>query len=262
MIPHRLKYSDLLDAEIAPHNERFRAAAAIQPGERVLDIGCGTGQSTIEAARAAGPDGSVLGVDLSEPMLEFARERAAREGLGHVAFAAVDAQVHQFPAERFDVCISRFGTMFFTDPDTAFGTFAQALRPGGRLVLLVWRTVDHNPWSTEVQEALQPGVPPSWQPGGNPFSLGDPAAVERLLTSAGFTDVAFEDVHEPISYGPDVPTALALLEGFAAVRQVLEGLDAAETDAAKQRLTELLAAHDTGKGVLFDAGAWVVTARR
>ncbi|GAB3418305.1 class I SAM-dependent methyltransferase [Flindersiella endophytica] len=262
MIPHRLKYSDLLDAEIAPHNVRFRAAAGIQPGERVLDIGCGTGQSTIEAARAAGPDGHVLGVDVSEPMLEFARERAAGEGLGNVAFAAADAQVHQLPAERFDVCISRFGTMFFADPDAAFANFAQALRPGGRLVLLVWQTVDHNPWSTEVQEALQPGVPPSWQPGQDPFSLGDPAVVEQLLTAAGFTDVEFEDVDEPISYGPDPATALELLSGFAAVRQVLEKLDSAEAGPAKQRLTELLTAHHTDDGVLVDSRAWVVTARR
>lgn len=262
MIPHRLKYSDLLDAEIAPHNERFRAAAAIQPGEHVLDIGCGTGQSTIEAAHAAAPGGTALGIDLSEPMLEFARERAAGEGLGNVTFMAADAQAQQLPPERFDVCISRFGTMFFSDPDVAFGNFAQALRPGGRLVLLIWQTVDHNPWSTEVQEALQPGVPPSWRPGEDPFSLGDPTTTERLLTAAGFTGVAFEDVDEPISYGPDPATALELLSGFAAVRQVIEGMDAAQAEPAKQRLTELLAAHHTDHGVLVDSRAWVVTARR
>jgi SAM-dependent methyltransferase len=177
-----------------------------------------------------------------------------------------DAQTQQFLPERFDVCISRFGSMFFTDPEVAFGNLARALRPGGRPVLLVWQAPEHNAWAGALQAAVSPGAAaPAWPPGSDPFSLADPEALERLLTNAGLAGVAFEDVRDPISYGPDPATALDLVSGFAAVREKLDELEAESDDAAgaaKQRLLDLLTAHDTGKGVYFDARAWIVTAHR
>jgi len=135
---HRTRYAAVFDAEPRPHNERLRAAAGIAPRDRVLDVGCGTGQTTRDAARAA-TDGSALGIDLSAQMLEHARRIAAEEGLANVSFLQADAQVYQFPVASFDVAISRFGTMFFADPVAAFGNVGHALRPGGRLVLMVWQ---------------------------------------------------------------------------------------------------------------------------
>src|SRR5688572_10172057 len=126
------------DAELRRYNEHFRAAAGVGPQDRVLDSGCGAGQSTRDAARAA-VGGRALGIDVSARMLEIARERAVAEGLANVAFEQGDAQGHPFADNHFDVAISRFGTMFFAEPVPAFTNIARALRPGARLVMLVWQ---------------------------------------------------------------------------------------------------------------------------
>src|SRR3954453_8310020 len=160
------------DAELRLHNEHFRAAARVGSRERVLDIGCGTGQSTREAARAAF-DGSAVGVDVSGPMLERARRLSADQGLTNITFQQADAQVHHFPPTHFDLCISRFGTMFFADPVAAFTNIGRALRAGGRLVLLVWQHHDRNEWS----QAISSPAPP---PGPSAFSLADPVVTEGI----------------------------------------------------------------------------------
>ena len=124
------------DAELQRHNEVLRRAVRVQLHDHVLDIGCGTGQTTRQAARMA-QAGSVLGVDVSAAAIERARELARAEGLRNVTFEQADAQVHHFPQERFDLAVSRFGTMFFDDPVTAFANIGRALRPAGRLVMMV-----------------------------------------------------------------------------------------------------------------------------
>jgi SAM-dependent methyltransferase len=260
MTDHRVKYAELFDAELRPHNERFRAMAGVRPDDRVLDVGCGTGQSTREAARSA-TRGSAVGVDVSASSLEYARRRSAEEGLRNVTFELADAQTHPLPAERFDLCISRFGTMFFTDPAAAFGNLVQALRPGGRMVLLVWQLRERNEWATAVHEALVPGgaVPDE---AFQPFSLGDPAVVEALLTGAGCTDVAFTDVDEPVYYGPDTDTASGFVLGLRNAKALLETLDASQVGPALDRLRAMLDAHRTGDGVYLGSRAWIVSARR
>jgi ubiquinone/menaquinone biosynthesis C-methylase UbiE len=132
-----LTLTDFYDAELLRHNERFRAATGIRPADRVLDVGCGAGQTTGDAARAA-TSGSVLGVDVSEQVLERARQRTAAAGLHNVTYELGDAQVHRFGQRQFDVIISRFGTMFFDHPVAAFANMARAAPPGARLVMLVW----------------------------------------------------------------------------------------------------------------------------
>jgi SAM-dependent methyltransferase len=245
---HRIRHADLFDAEVRPHNDLFRAAARVRPGDRVLDIGCGTGQSTREAAHAAG----VLGVDLSPSGIDYARRLS--EGLPNVTFEQADAQTHHFPPEHFDVCISRFGTMFFADPVAAFTNIGRALRPGARLVLLVWQERGRNEWSTAVHRAFTDGpAPPT-----SAFSLGDPAVAEGVLTAAGFADVVFTDVHEPVYYGPDVATAYDLVLGLHDTKDLL----AEAADGGLERLRAVLAAHDTGDGVFFDSRAWIITAVR
>ena len=259
---HRTRYAAVFDAEDRPHNERFRAATAVTARDRVLDIGCGTGQSTRDAARAA-TAGSALGIDLSAQMLAHARRTSREEGLANVSFEQADAQVHPFPA-GFDVAISRFGSMFFDDPVAAFGNIGHALRSGGRLVLLVWQARERNAWSTGIRDAIAGDmeVPPPFATGPSPFSLGDPDVAGGILAAAGFSDVSFTDVHEPVYYGPDAGVALGVVSGLRSTRDLLEGMDEKQAEQAVARLRATLAEHQTSKGVLFDSRTWIIAGWR
>jgi SAM-dependent methyltransferase len=247
------------DAELRLHNELFRDAARVGSGDRVLDIGCGTGQSTREAARAA-VAGSALGVDTSAPMLERARQLSDDEGLANITFEHADAQVHPFPPTRFDLCISRFGTMFFANPVAAFTNIGSALRPAARLVLLVWQQRDRNEWATTIRQTLTGAA--ATPRGPDPFSLAEPTVTEGILAAAGFAEVSFTDVHEPVYYGPDSATALDAVLRLLKYEDLLADLDAAAAEQARTRLRTTIDAHDTDGGVYFDSRAWIVTARR
>jgi SAM-dependent methyltransferase len=247
------------DAELRRHNEHLRAAAAVGAHDRVLDIGCGTGQTTREAARAA-VAGSALGVDLSAPMLERARRLSDDQELVNIAFQRADAQVHRFAPEHFDLCISRFGTMFFADPVAAFANIGRALRPAARLVMLVWQPRDRNEWATAIGQALP--AAPAAPDGPGPFSLADPTVTEGILTRAGFADVSFTDVHERVYYGADGATAHDAVLRLLRLEDRLADLDAAAAAQARARLRATLDAHDTGAGVHFDSRAWLVSGRR
>jgi SAM-dependent methyltransferase len=252
---------DFYDAELRAHHEHLRAAYGISPGDEVVDIGCGTGLTTREAGRAAAP-GRVVGVDVSERMLERARQVTAVERLANVRYELGDAQVHRFDPAGFDVAISRFGTMFFSDAAAAFANIAAALRPGARLVLLVWQGHDENEWARAIDAALGDAARPP-KPGADPFSLGDAEATAGILEGAGFDDVRFEEVHEPVFYGPDVDAALASVRGFQDTRAALASLSDDEAARSVERLREMLAAHYSDEhGVTLDSRAWLITARR
>ncbi|MGW4093754.1 class I SAM-dependent methyltransferase [Nocardia sp. NPDC004750] len=245
------------------HNQILREACCVGFHDDVLDIGCGTGQTTREAARAA-PAGRALGVDISVPAIERARELARAEGLRNVTFEHANAQVHRFPQERFDLAISRFGTMFFNDPVAAFANIRRALLPAGRLVMMVWQAHEHNEWDAAIHAALAGPERPvvSASAGPDAFSLADPATVKEILGAAGFADVAFTGVDEPVYYGPDLASALGWVHGFAYTSAVLKRLDPAAAARAVGRLREALSAHLNDDGVWFNSRAWIVTARR
>jgi ubiquinone/menaquinone biosynthesis C-methylase UbiE len=250
------------DAELQLHTAPLLAACAIRSHEHVIDIGCGTGQTTREAARLA-VTGSALGVDITEWMVTRARELAAAQGLRNVRFEHADAQVYGFRPQHSDVAISRYGTMFFADPIAAFLNIGGALRPGGRLVMIVWQAHEVNEWSVAVHEVLAPYDPSlSVAPGVHEhFSFADPRTVERILDAAGFTGVQFNDVREPIYFGANIDAALEWVRGFRFVRNVLQRLDA---DAATRLLASLratVARNCTEQGVWFPAREWIVTAK-
>jgi ubiquinone/menaquinone biosynthesis C-methylase UbiE len=252
---------DFYDAELRAHHEHLRAAYGINSGDDVVDIGCGTGLTTREAARAAAP-GRAVGVDVSERMLERARQVAAAERVDNVRFELGDAQVHRFDPGGFDVAISRFGTMFFADPAAAFANIAAALRPAARLVMLVWQRHERNEWARAIDAALGDAVQPR-QPGADPFSLGDAEATAGILEAAGFDGVRFEDVHEPVLYGRDLDAALAFVRGFQDTSAALASLSDDEVARTVERLRELLAAHHSDeRGVVLDSRSWLITARR
>ena len=244
------------------HHEVLRRAWGVQPDDHVLDIGCGSGQTTREAARLARA-GSALGVDISAFAIERARELAQAQGVRNVTFERADAQVHPFPQKRFDLAISRFGTMFFADPAAAFGNAGRALRPAGRLVMMVWQDRERNEWDVAIRQSLAgPAEAAAASAGPDPFSLADPPAVTGMLEAAGFADITFTDVREPMYFGPDVAAALDWVRGYTYTSDVLSRLDPAAAARALGRLREMLAAHMSGNGVWFDSRAWIVTARR
>jgi SAM-dependent methyltransferase len=252
---------DFYDLELRAHHEHLRAAYGISAGDEVLDIGCGTGLTTREAARAAAP-GRVVGVDVSERMLERARELAAAEGLENISFELGDAQVHRFDPAGFDVAISRFGTMFFDDPAAAFANIATALRLEGRLVLLVWQRREDNEWLRSFDAALGDAAHPP-EPGMDPCSLGDADATARLLEGAGFGDIRFEDVHEPVFYGHDIEAALAIVRGFQDTSKALASMSDADAARAVERLRETLATHySEERGIALASRSWLITATR
>jgi SAM-dependent methyltransferase len=152
--------------------------------------------------------------------------------------------------------ISRFGTMFFDDAVVAFTNIARTLRPAGRLVMMVWQAPDRNEWDSAIRQALEISGEPE---GPGPFALADPPTVRKILQGAGFADIAFTDVHEPVYYGPDVDAALEWVHSFRCTSEALKKLDPARVD---ERLRQTLAAHLSDDGVWFDSRAWMVTARR
>jgi SAM-dependent methyltransferase len=251
------------DAELRRHNEVLRRAVGVRLHDHVLDIGCGTGQTTRQAARTARA-GSASGVDVSAPAIKRARELARAEGLSNVTFEHADAQVHRFPQDRFHLAISRFGTMFFDDPVAAFANIGRALRPVGRLVMMVWQAPERNEWDVTIRQSLAAAEGPLAGACGGPdaFSLADPPAVTEILLAAGFADVAFTDVREPVYYGPDVAAALGWVRGFTSTSEVLQRLDPAAAARAEERLRQALAAHLSDDGVWFNSRAWIVTAHR
>jgi len=183
-VEHQPRY----DAMLGSLGARALDAAVLHSGERVLDVGCGCGDTTIEAAWRVGPAGGVVGADRSALMLRRARERAAVLGLRNAEFLLTDAQVHHFPAATYDAVISRFGLMLFADPDTAFARLARALRPGGRLSFVTWRGAMTNAWFTLPLGAAGEHVDLSTidvPAGPGPFAFADPDLVRGVLRAAG-----------------------------------------------------------------------------
>lgn len=249
------------DAELQLHNEQFRAALEIRAADRVLDIGCGTGQTTREAALVA-YDGGAWGVDIDGGMIARARELADREGVPNVRFEAGDAQAHPFTSGAFDVAISRFGTMFFSDPDMAFRNIARAVRASGRLFMMVWRAHDRNEWAVAIDQALGVERGVAAAPGSDPFSLAEPPTVRRILAAAGFADSEFRDIDLPVYYGQDVDAALAFVRRFANVSEALSLSDPRAAGTILARLRAMLESRASERGVWLGSRAWIVTARR
>jgi SAM-dependent methyltransferase len=262
---HWATYSDYYDGGTRLMRDRLLKAVSVSAGERILDVGCGTGATARAVARTAGSGGYVLGADLSAPMLEKAQRLASAEGLDNIEFERADAQVHPFKVAGFDKVISSFGVMFFSDRQAAFENLGRALRPGGELAVIVWRALADNPWVTLQMDAMAMGrelpAPPAGAP--SPFAMADEAEVLQMLEAAGFVDVAGEDVDELIflGKGPEDAEACLTLPG-GPVHAFMTDLDEAGKAEARRRLRAMLAEHQTSEGVGLPTGARIWTARR
>jgi SAM-dependent methyltransferase len=251
------------DDSLQHYRERFLRACAIAPTDRVLDIGCGNGQTTRDAGRAAS-EGEALGVDLSSAMVARARQRASEDGLANVRFIQADAQIHEFDAGAFDVAISRTGTMFFGDPHAAFSNIARALRRDGRLVMLVWRSFAENHWVRDFTTALAAGrelpTPPPDAPG--PFAFADPDRTRSVLTPAGFGEIAVDGAEAPMWFGATADDAYRFVRGLSFTDSMLQGLDDAARHDALEALRRTIDAHATDEGVVYRSAVWIVSAHR
>jgi SAM-dependent methyltransferase len=254
-------HAERFELSLARYNPRLLDAAGIQDHAQVLDVGCGTGDTTRAAGRLAS-SGAALGVDLSRRMIQVARQLAAREGLTNARFEQVDAQIHPFAESSIDVVISRTGAMFFGDLVAAFRNLGRALRPEGRMALLVWQEPPRNEWILDISTALAAGrsrpPPPPEAPG--PFAMSDPDRVRSVLHRAGFAAPRFENLHEPMYFGSDPDDAHKFILGLAG--WMMDGLDDDGRARALDALRTTLDAHDTDEGVMYDSAAWLITAER
>jgi SAM-dependent methyltransferase len=249
---------------LRPYTEHILSSVAVAPADRVLDIGCGCGATTIAAARLAA-EGQVLGVDLSDAMLGRARDAARVEGLTNVAFERGDAQVHPFAASASDAAISRFGIMLFDDAVSAFANIGRALRPGGRMAFACWQAVPENEWVTVpgIAVAQHVSLEPLTQPGRpGPFAFADPELVRSILSEAGWTGIEIASVREPVFVGSDAADTAAFFRDTGMGRAVLADLDADTGALVEAAVVDALEAYARPDGVWLSSAAWLVSARR
>ena len=245
--------------------DRIIEAAAPQPGEIFLDVGCGNGGLALAIADLVGQDGAVVGIDISGPMLAKAEQRAEEARITNVTFAKGDAQVHPLADQSFDAVVSRFGIMFFEDPVAAFANLFHALKPDGRLVFTCWQDLFRNDWimvpaGAALQHVPMPDLGAAGSPG--PFSLAGPESLRSVLTEAGFADVALEEVVRPMTMGDSVEDAVQFMKSSDMGEVLMTGVDDQTADRAWEAVRETLATHVTPEGLVLSGTAWLTTARR
>ncbi|MFM0002658.1 class I SAM-dependent methyltransferase [Paraburkholderia dipogonis] len=257
-----------LNALVAVFGQAAIEAAAPATGERVLDIGCGAGASSLTLAARVGAEGQVLGVDISEPLIDRARALARHDT--PALFLVADASSAELPEGAFDILFSRFGVMFFPDPTAAFAHMRRALRPGGRVAFACWRGAAENDWMRLPVGALKDIVPPSALPdpeAPGPFSFGDREHVARILTAAGFTEIVISPFDAAVPFGEGETRDAAIDD---AVRMTLEvgplsrALAGQPDDIRARAFAAVRAAFASlpGEGsVMINGAAWVVMAR-
>lgn len=264
-IAYYFTHKDAIRAAHAPLTRRIIDRAAPAAGERALDVGCGFGELTMELAQRVGPTGFAVGIDLSSAMLEKAEDSARAAGLRNTRFENCDAQTHAFREPAFDLMVSQFGVMFFADPVAAFANMRAALRPGGRIALVCWQSRERSlcvsiPLSTVARFVELPPSPPAGAPGR--FGLADPDRLRRILDSAGFADVAIEDIREKLLIGgglglDDAAKWFLDVEFRVTLAQLPSELRPRIEDAMRDALRPYL----TDAGILMESATWLVSAR-
>lgn len=254
------------DAVVAAFGRAALRRAAVQPGERVIDIGCGCGDTSLELARGVGDRGSVLGVDVSRPMLQVARQRAVQAGLRQLQFLEADASSAPLPA-ACDLLYSRFGVMFFADPVPALAHLLTALRPGGRLVFVCWRAPRDNPWAmaplVAARKALGINPPPADPLAPGPFAFADGERTRSLLAEAGFADIELQRVDAPIAIGATPRAAAEAAVRVGPTARLVREVGAEHVPAIVQAIERELAVHAATDGqVSLGGSTWVVSALR
>ncbi|WP_448581051.1 class I SAM-dependent methyltransferase [Thermaurantiacus sp.] len=254
------KSHEALEQQILTLGEVAITALAPMPGERVLDIGCGAGATSLALAEAVGPAGRVVGVDVSRPLLAIAERRGA--AVPNLRFVEADAQTHGFDHGGFDAAFSRFGVMFFADPVAALANIRVALRPGGRLAFVCWRGLPENGWMHVPLAAAMPLLPPMPAPdpeAPGPFAFANCGRVEAILGAAGFQEVAIRP-HDSEIGGNDLATTMALLLKVGPIGAVLR--EAPElAPKVEEAVADALAPYVRNNEIWLPGAVWIVTAR-
>lgn len=262
--PKWVRLQKELDDQLLPLQNELLARVDIQPGDNLLDIGCGCGATSIALLDSIGDTGSVTGIDISRPMLEHARSRT--QGLSQIQFMEGDAQVCSLPDAPYDHILSRFGVMFFEDPVAAFSHLRDNLKPDGTFSFICWRGMEENPWMTvPVIAASQyvelPPMDDPYAPG--PAALADAERTERLLREAGFTEVEISPHDDFLHIGPGgtLDASVDFTMKMGPIPRMLEGHDAETFAKVKDAIREALKAYDGDDGIKLRSATWIVTAK-
>ncbi len=262
------RFRNIMMEGLGYHSQAPLRSLQLPPGARALDVGCGWGDTAIELARIVGPAGSVLGLDCCDAFLEKGRRDAREAGLTNVRFVEADVQNHRFDPE-FDLCFSRFGMMFFSNPVAAMRNVRTALKPGGKLLFITWRAIEDNPFLGVPKQVVLNFLPP---PGDNaatcgpgPFSMANPEVVTAQLRAAGFVDIGFTRVDGPVMVGSNVEQAMEFQLALGPAGEIFrEG--GAEAERRKQEIegalrAELARYEDRGR-IMMQSSSWTITARK
>ncbi|MGI3901152.1 MAG: class I SAM-dependent methyltransferase [Janthinobacterium lividum] len=259
------RLQERLDGLFRPISEAIIAAAAPRPGDHVLDVGCGCGDTTLALGRAVGSLGSVTGVDISAPMLSVAGRRIMAENLTQAAVLEADAAAEPFAPGAFDLVFSRFGVMFFDAPVVAFINIHRALKPGGRLVFACWRPFNGNPWFFVPYKAAVPHLPDQEKtdpeaPG--PFAFAAPERVSRILGLAGFSDIRVESFDALLTLAPAgaVEEAMRFVTQVGPVSRAMGTGSEAQRQTAERAVVEALRSADSPDGIRLGGQCWFVSA--
>jgi SAM-dependent methyltransferase len=265
--PKWVELTDSINQQIEPLGRMAIDRAAPASGERVMDVGCGCGQTSLELGQRVDDSGVVTGLDISEPMLENARERARAAGASNVSFLRADAQTHAFAQAELDLIFSRFGVMFFDDPLAAFGNLFSALAPGGRLVFVCWQTIAKNPWmvvpaAAAAQHVQMPAPPAPDAPG--PFAFADETRLCDIIEGAGFTDFGCEPIEERLQVGAgmDMDAIIRFLQQMGPAGAALRESTPEVIEKVTASMGEALAPYYKDGSLEMDSAVWLVTARR
>lgn len=262
------RFQEILMNGLSYHSQVPLGRLEVVPGSRILDVGCGWGDTAIALARKAGSEGEVLGMDCVEQFLEDARRRAEEAGLTNVRFVAADVERYPFEPE-YDLCFSRFGMMFFEHPVVAMRNVHKALKPGGELMFIVWRDIEDNPWLGLPKQVVLDFLPPPGEGartcGPGPFSMSNPDVVRQQLEIAGFEDIHFERNDGPVEVGNSVENAMRFQLALGPAGEVFR--EAGE-EAERQRpqieeaLRDVLRPYEQEGKVVMGSSSWTITARR
>ena len=265
--PKWVAFQRQLDASMRPYGDAAIERGRPEPGERVLDVGCGCGDAALQLAERVGGGGSVTGIDISNVMLELAARRAREAGVRGVSFENADAQTHSFAPASFDLVYSRFGVMFFSDPVAAFANLASALAPGGRLAFVCWQELSKNPWTLVPMAAAGKHLelPPPPGPGTpGPFALGAAARLRGILERAGFDKVGLESFEYAFRLGGEagLDAAVDFVTQIGPTARLLGDASADARARVIEALRDAFAPYLTDDGVRLGSAAWLVTARK